>query len=204
MVVTLSSTLNTATLNSKLLIAGIEQQTKTKILLATSGYTPRVGDVLVKNLADSGSDNIFDYDDIATKTYGTANTVSAFTFANTSPIIWDTLKIYSDTAYATKISNSTIGYTDGVPAKINALATGTATLTATNVFTYEFCEQSDQVILGVIIEIDQTDTTDIVLTYMHRGGVHFSALGTDGTASTTSKGVLVEKLEDLGVTVVGN
>jgi len=204
MVVTLSSTINTATMNSKLLVAGIEQQTKTKIFLGTSGYTPEVGDVLVKNLADSSSDNVFDYDDVATRTFGTANTISAFTFSNTTPIIFNTLKVYSDTAYATAVAMSKIGFDNGVPAKINALITGTAVLTATNVFTYEFCEESDQVILGVILEIDQTDTTDIVLTYMHRGGVHFTALGTDGTASTTSTGVLVDKLEDMGITVVKN
>jgi len=204
MTVTLSSTINTASLNSKLLVAGIEQQTKSKVLDPVTGYTPAVGDVLVKVLSDSNKDNVFDFDDIATRTSGTTDTLSAFTFSNTTPIIYNSLHVYSDTAFATEVPLSKIGFNNAVPAKINGLQTGTAVLTASTVFTFEFCEESDQQILGVILEVDQTDTSDITLSYMFRGGVHYSALGTDGSASATSKLVLVEKLEDLGITVVDN
>lgn len=196
-------TVNQASLNSLIFVAGKSLVTRSKILNATSGYTPAVGDILVKNLADSGSDNVFDHDDMYTK--GVATLVSAVgTLSNTTKIILDTLKVYTSTAYATSTMltlGTQFSFNDAIPATIDISLSGTAAITLSAGFSFEFCEEGNQVVQGVIYDIDSTDTSNITLHYAVEGEVHYSALGTDGTANATTKATLISQLEDVGLIV---
>ena len=196
-----SYAVNTASLNSLILATGKNMVKRTKTLSATSGYTPAIGDILVKKLNDSNNDDRFSHDDMYYKATGTL--VSAVgTLGNTSRILLDTLKVYTSTAFATS-TQLTLGtqfsFDDAIPATINIAYSGTAAITLSAGFSYEFCEESTQRLLGVITDIDQTDTTAIGLEYLVEGEVHYSALGTDGTATATTKIELVKQLEDIGI-----
>lgn len=202
MTVTLSSTINTASLNSKVLVAGIPQTTKSCVLNATSGYTPAVGDVLVRKHLDSNKHDEFDHDDLSTR--GLITFVSATaSLANITPIIPGTLAIFKDTAYTTRaVLGTDVSVSNAIPAIVTILDTAAIAHSAS--VTVDFCEYANQTILGVITEIDQTDTTNITMSYLVKGGVHYTAIGTAGTATATSKIVLIDQLADLGIIVTEN
>lgn len=206
MAVDLTNAINTASLNSKLLVAGVEQVTKSKVLSATSGYTPTVGDILVKNLADSSSDNVFDFDDMYES--NTSTLVSAAgTLNNVTMIIPDSLKVSSGTAYADSLAitlGTQYSFVNSIPATIDVSLSGSAAITLSAAFSYQYLCEGNQKIIGVITEIDQTDTANITLEYLVKGGVHYTACNTDGTEVAAAKTELISKLEDLGIIVVNN
>lgn len=202
MTVTLTSTINSATLNSKIFTTGQEMVTKSCVLNATSGYTPAVGDVLVRKHLDSNKHDEFDHDDFSTRAAKTF-TSATVSLGNITPIIPGTLTIYKDSAYTTPVVIGTdVSLTLDIPSVVTILDTAVIAHSAT--ITVDFCEYANQTILGVIAEIDQTDTSDVTMSYCVKGGVHYTAIGTAGTATATSKIVLIDMLNDLGITVTEN
>jgi hypothetical protein len=202
MTITLSSTINSASLNSKIFTTGLELVTKSCVLDATSGYSPTVGDVLVRKHLDSNKHDEFDHDDLSTKAAKTF-TSATVSLGNITPIIPGTLTIYKDTAYTTPATIGThVSVTWDIPSVVTILDTAAIAHSAT--ITVDFCEYANQSILGVISEIDQTDTSDITMAYCVKGGVHYTALGTAGTATVTSKQLLIDQLADLGIIVTEN
>lgn len=202
MTVTLTSTINSASLNSKIFTTGNQMVTKSCVLDATSGYTPAVGDVLVKKHLDSNKHDEFDHDDLSTRAYKTFVSATA-SLGNITPIIPGTLSVFIDTAYTTRaVLGTDVSVSLAIPAVVTILKDTVIAHSA--IFTVDFCEYANQTILGIISEIDQTDTTDITLGYCVQGGVHYTAIGTAGTATATSKIVLIEQLADLGIIVTEN
>ena len=199
-----SNTINSASYTMNLFVIGKEVVTEAVLLSATSGYTPAVGDVLVKREDDSNKHDRYDHQFASTKTTGTL-TSATFTFSNTSRIKPETLKVFNDTAWSDSVAltlGTQFSFDGAIPGTINVDVSGTAVITHSGAFSFSFVEEdSNQEILGIIYEIDQTDTANQTLRYATECAVHYSALGTDGTATTTTKGWLKDECRKLNIEV---
>ena len=200
-----SNTVNSASYTMNLFVIGKEIVTEAVLLdAATAGYTPAVGDLLVKREDDSNKHDRFDHQFASTKTTGSL-TSATYTFSNTSRIKPESLKVYNSTAYATTALlslGSQYSFDGAIPGTINVDVSGTAAITHSAAFSFSFVEEgSNQEILGVLYEIDQTDTANQTLRYATDCAVHYTALGTDGTATATTKVELKDRCRELNIEV---
>ena len=199
--VNLSRTYNTSTWDHSLFVTCAKSIfTRAKVLDATSGYTPTVGDILVKRKDSSDEDDRFSYDFYSTSGSATIDSSSyLMSLGNTSLIASpDDIASLVDSASATfdSVIGTTIAFVPGVPAYLDFNVTGSAVATAGFDMTFTFTEvDKDQEILGIVYEIDNTDTANVTLKIAEEAPVHFSALKTDGTSTAAKIVDLKNKLK---------
>lgn len=203
--VSLSSTLNSSTLKLDVFVAGKPEFRSSVLLSAVTGYTPAYGDVLVIDKSDSNKHNKYDFDFASTEEINSALTSAQITFANVSNIDPESIKIWAGTAVGTDsaaltVTDGDLSYDGAIPGTATVLSPGTATVTLSGAITYQFVEESgEQQILGIIDEVDDTDTANITLSYKTSCACKIDNLGTTGTSTTAKKKVLKDLLKDMNI-----
>lgn len=201
--VTLSKTLNASTLKLDVFVTGKQEVRDSEILNAVTGYTPAYGDVLVYDKSDSSKHSRYDFDFVSTTVISTALTTAAVAFANTSKIDPDSIKIFADTAIGADSAALSLGtdfsFDNAIPgtATVDTAVSGVA---ADATISYTYVEENkDQEIIGIIDEIDDTDTANITLSFKKECVCMIDNVGTDGTSTTAKKKILKDKLRDINI-----
>jgi hypothetical protein len=203
--VTLSTTLNASNLKIDVFLAGKPEFRDSALLDAVTGYTPAYGDVLVIDKSDSNKHTRYDFDFASTEEIASALTSASISFANTSNIDPESIKIWAGTAVGTDSAAFTVGdgdlsYDNAIPGTATFLSPGTATVTLSGTITYQFVEENaDQQILGIIDDVDDTDTANITLAFKRSCAVKIDNLGTDGTSTAAKKKILKDLLKDMNI-----